>query len=86
MSALDVERVLLDHEEYEWWPMTREFICTCEASLGRSYPDKEHRAHVAAKVREHLADWIKNAAWTETARDDLLAAITYVLPPEVSDS
>lgn len=39
--------VLAAHDRYEWWPMTREFICTCEASIGRSYPDAAHRQHVA---------------------------------------
>jgi hypothetical protein len=53
-----VEGVLGRHEKYEWWPMTREFICTCETSLGTSYPDPAHRAHVAAALRAELAEWL----------------------------
>ena len=46
--------LLTEHERYEWWPMTREFICTCEQSLGTSYPDPTHRKHIAAVLEEFI--------------------------------
>ena len=34
-----------------------------------------HAAHVAAVLREQIAEWIAGMPWTETARDDLLAQV-----------
>jgi hypothetical protein len=71
-------RLLAEHDGYEWWPMTREFICTCEASLGTSYPDAAHRAHVAAVI---AAGWVPESEVRElreridSLRDELGYAI-----------
>jgi hypothetical protein len=56
--------VLAEHAGYEWWPMTREFICTCETSIGTSYPDPAHRAHVAAALTQ-LVETMLAAEWDE---------------------
>lgn len=52
VTVTEVINLLSDHDGYEWWPMTREFICKCETSLGRSYPDKVLKEHVAEKLLE----------------------------------
>lgn len=69
MSAAErVAGVLAEHSDYEWWPMTREFICTCEASLGTSYPDAAHRAHLAAALESLIAE-ARAGALREAADD-----------------
>lgn len=50
VTVAEVINVLSDHDGYEWYPMTREFICKCETSLGQSYPDKAWKEHAAEKL------------------------------------
>jgi hypothetical protein len=85
VSGPDVEGVLAEHQigyERRCYPS---YVCLCgwDGAQGDngSETDGQHdnadsaRAHVAAALRAEVRAWLESVPWTETARDDILAAL-----------
>lgn len=92
--TLDIEGVLAGHPQEsvrpkhhdgDPWKYDGTYICACgeefKAAPGIGGAFRGHRAHVAAVLREQIAAWLADFPWTETACDDLLAALAAQVAP-----